>query len=519
MEDGPMALTNWLRPRSKNPAPKPTRRPGLGIQQLEDRTVPTVGLASAFGTTSDIAASQARDVAVDAAGNSYLTGWFTNTLDFDPANDRLGGADVLTSRGGQDIFVAKYAADDSLVWVRQMGGPTDTGTKVTDVGEAIDVDAAGNVYVAGRFKDTADFGPVSLTSAGSWDGFAAKLTPAGAVSWAKRWGTTADEVGLGVEVDAAGNVAVVGGRTYVTPSGSLYSVDNNHGLDILKYTPTGGSVWTPKFVNTRAIPTLADLTVDAGGSLFVAGSFAGTVDFNPGTKSNQYFPATSGPGGGGFVLKLTAAGAFAWVSPFQGQRVDANTYGYSSASSIALDGGGNVFVAGYYGSVVDFDKGTGTTTLPAVGGGYIAKLTPTGGLAWARALEKDPAVLNSMVHVYGLATDAAGNVYATGNLYGGADFDPGAGSASHRSAWNATDNANSSDVFVMKLTASGEFAWAETFGGPGSDAGWGIAVDSSGMVYLSGSYMGSVDFDPDPLGTHVLNSPGSNLFLVKLRQN
>ncbi|MFO0841491.1 MAG: hypothetical protein U0797_03690 [Gemmataceae bacterium] len=437
-----MALRNWLRSLAANNPPRPSPRPRFRprVERLEDRAVPTVSLESAFGTSSDAASSQGRDVAVDAAGNSYVTGWFRYTLDFDPANDRLGGADVLTANGSCDAFVAKYAADDSLVWVRRMGGPTSpaTGPVTTDVGEAIDVDAAGNVYVTGRFQDTADFGPVSLTSAGRWDGFAAKLTPAGAVSWAKRWGTGMDEVGLGIDVDSAGNASVLGGRTYARPDGSIYTVDSNHGLDVLKYTPTGGTAWAPKFVNTWAMPITGDRGVDAGGNLFAAGSFAGTVDFDPGTKSNQTYYATSGPGSDGFVLKLTAAGGFAWASPFTGQRVDASTYGYSNAGSIALDGSGNVFVSGRYDSVVDFDKGSGTTTLPAVGGGFIAKLTPAGGLAWARSLEKNPSAGNNFIMVNGLATDAAGNVYVTGSFSGEFDFDPGAGVAARRSVWDET---------------------------------------------------------------------------------
>jgi hypothetical protein len=516
-----MALRSWLQSLRTNPAPKHTRRTSLSIQQLEDRTVPTVSLSSAFGTTSDTSSSYSRDIAVDTAGNSYLTGGFKGTVDFDPAHDQLGGADVLTALGTTDIFVAKYAPDNALVWVRRMGGSADTSANFStdyDDARSIALDASGNVYVTGRFSATADFGSVSLTSAGRGDGFVAKFTASGAVSWAKRWGTAQDEEGLGVAVDGAGNVAVVGGRTYITTTGSIYTVDNNHGLDILKYTPTGGTAWAPKWVNTRSLPQSADLKVDASGSLFVAGEFDGTVDLDPGTKWNQSYTVTSGPSHAGFVLKLTSAGSFAWASPFLGQ-FNTGTSCYSSAQSLALDGSGNVFVAGSYTGVVDFDPGAGTTNLPTGGGGYIAKLTPTGGLAWARAMEKDPAVSNSYISVYGLATDAAGSVYATGTFQGGLDFDSGAGSLLRRSVRNATDTADSNDVFVVKLTATGIFAWAETFGGSENDIGWGVAVDPSGLVYLIGNYTGSVDFDPDPLGTNVLNSTARSLFLVKLRQN
>lgn len=515
-----MTMRNWFRSLRTKPVQHHAQRPRLGVQQLEDREVPTVGLVSAFGTISDITAntSAAQDIAVDVAGNSYLTGSFKGTVDFDPAHDQFGGADVLTALGTTDIFVAKYAPDNTLVWARRMGGSADTSVNMilgTERGTSIALDASANVYVTGRFSAMADFGAVSLTSAGLGDGFVAKLTSGGSVSWAKRWGTTQDEQGLGVAVDTAGNVSVVGGRSYLNGT-SVFSVDDNHGLDILKYTPTGGDAWAPKWVNTRHLPLSADLKVDASGSLFVAGTFSGVVDFNP--KWNQYYTLVS-VNNAGFVLKLTSAGAFAWVSPFQGQQAADGTYGYSWADSLALDGSGNVFVAGTYGSVVDFDPGAGTTNLPTVGGGYIAKLTPTGGLAWARALEKNPAVSSTFISVYGLATDAAGSVYATGSFQGGIDFDPGATSLLRRSVRNATDTGDSNDVFAMKLTADGSFAWAETFGGSGNDYGFGVAVDPTGLVYLTGSYAGAVDFDPDPLGTTILNTTARSFYLVKLRQN
>ena len=67
-------------------------------------------------------------------------------------------------------------------------------------------------------------------------------------------------------------------------------------------------------------------------------------------------------------------------------------------------------------------------------------------------------------------------------------------------------------------TVAGSFAWAETFGGSENDYGWGVTVDPSGLVYLTGSYKGTVDFDPSPLATNNLTSTATNLFLVKLRQ-
>jgi hypothetical protein len=75
------------------------------------------------------------------------------------------------------------------------------------------------------------------------------------------------------------------------------------------------------------------------------------------------------------------------------------------------------------------------------------------------------------------------------------------------------------DVFVARLSSSGAVDWAVTFGGTGSDAGYAVSVDSTGMVYLAGEYRDTVDFDPDPVATHELtNSTYTDMFLLKLRQ-
>lgn len=482
-----MTLRNWLRSLWTNPTTQTARpQPRLGVQQLEAREVPSASLASALGvggTGGDTAVA----VAVDTAGNSYLTGHFSGTADFDPTHVHPGDADVLTSRGGSDIFVAKYAPDDTLVWARRMGGDTDVtpGGPASDAGMAVAIDGSGNVLVAGQFCETADFGPVTLTSAGGADGFVTKLSSDGTVLWASRSGTGSGEGGRGVGVDAAGNV---------------YTLVNGSSMEVIKLSPAGASVWT-RSINPGTIP-YGDLVVDPAGKVSVCGDFRGTVDFDPGTKTKY---VNAGPSTSGFALRLTSAGNFDWVAPFVGRTVG-STSGYSGARSLALDGSGNLLVGGYYRGPVDFNPGSGTYTLPN-GGGFVTKLNGSGGLVWAKCLSgDDPCMVN------GLAVDAAGSVYVTGSMHGTTDFDPGAGTATRTTA-------GSSDAYVLKLTSAGNFAWVETFGGSGSDSVWGMAVDAAGTVYLAGGYNGTVDFDPDPLTAYDLTSNGgSDIFFVRLRQ-
>jgi hypothetical protein len=400
---------------------------------------------------------------------------------------------MLTARGSQDAFIAKYAPDDSLLWVRRMGGDyTDPGL-VTDACRDVSVDSSGNVFVAGEFHATADFGSTTLTSAGGKDAFVTKLSASGNFLWTKRWGTMEDDQSYGGDVDAQGNVYAV-------------SMQADGGYDIVKFTAAGSQSWTRSLTGTSW--TAPDLDVSPTGSVYVAGTFEGRVDFDPSTKTKYI---SSGPSRAAFVLNLDAAGKYKWITPFVGRTVN-STSGYAFAHSVTVDAGGNVVVGGQYRNTVDFNPGSAVTTLDPVGGAFIAKLNASGGLVWARALAN--AGSTSGPTTYGLATDAAGNIYASGTFSGSVDLDPGAGA-------DIRTTVGSTDVFVAKLTAAGNYVWGETFGGVGSDSSLGIAVDSAGDVHVAMFYADQVDFDPSPLASYTLGSPGGarNGLRLKLRQS
>ena len=103
-----------------------------------------------------------------------------------------------------------------------------------------------------------------------------------------------------------------------------------------------------------------------------------------------------------------------------------------------------------------------------------------------------------------VAVDSSGNVYTIGHFGDTVDFDPGSGTA------NLTSNGGS-DVFVSKLDSSGNYVWAKSFGGPEQDQGYGVAVDSSSNVYITGSYRTdhgvTVDFDPGPGTANLATTP------------
>ena len=144
------------------------------------------------------------DIAVDANGNVYTTGYFAGTVDFDPN----AGVSNLTSGGFNDIFVSKLDTNGNLIWAKTMGNVNN------DAGNGITIDASGNVYTVGSFSGTVDFNPnagvSNLISAGANDIFVSKLDANGNLVWAKAMGGTSSDVGNCISVDSNGNVYTTG---------------------------------------------------------------------------------------------------------------------------------------------------------------------------------------------------------------------------------------------------------------------------------------------------------------------
>jgi hypothetical protein len=130
-----------------------------------------------------------------------VVGTFFGTVDF--------GTGPLTAAGGttdQDVFVAKYSPTGAPLWAKRFGGTT-----AFEYAYGVAVDAAGDVLMTGAFYGSLSFGGTSLTSAGGYDVSLVKLAgTSGAHVWSKRFGGTADDYGNAVAVDPTGRIAMVG---------------------------------------------------------------------------------------------------------------------------------------------------------------------------------------------------------------------------------------------------------------------------------------------------------------------
>lgn len=498
----------------------PTRRPQaasrlLSFERLEDRVTPALGLASAFAVGD--AGEWARDVVADAAGNSYVTGIYNRTVDFDrsDADPATNPNLVLTSTTypnpnsptgsspNQEAFVAKYDPTGACVWAVPVGrGGWNSGERL-----AIDVDPSHRgVVVTGYFQGVQSFGAYSVTSSGDTDAYVARLDDAtGALQWVRQWGGAYGiDHGYGVAVDAEGS-AYATGRLNLT-SGNL---NNNFDVYVAKYALNGTTVWQKQFGGSSQ-DVGRSITLDRAGNVLVGGDFRGTADFNPDPAVT--YSLTSGgrsvdPSTAGFVVKLTqATGAFVWASHFQ-----ANQWSSSAVVSLGTDAANNVYAVGNFTGTVDFNPNKKAAyKVTSSSDGFAVRLDPQGKFAWQRTFGGD-----SNFDVYGATVDSLGNIYVTGSFRGTVDLDPGAGTFSR------TAVSQEEDVFVMKLGSSGSFVWGAAMGGAGQDRGQGIAVDGFGNVYVVGLFGGQANFNPDPAGTpyYLYGNPGYAMFYVKLTQS
>ena len=445
------------------------------------------------------------------------------------------------------LLVFGGAWGQTLEWAKRMGGTSG------DYGNSIALDASGNVYTTGAFQGTVDFDPgasiFNLTSAGGYDIFISKLDPSGNFLWAKSMGSTSEDKGYSIALDASGNVYTTGhfstnifiskldpsgnflwtkvivgsgddygysialdasGNVYTTgffqstvdfdPGPGIFYLTFAGGVDIFisKFDSLGNFIWA-KRMGSSSFELGHSIALDSSGNVYTTGYFSGTVDFDPGAGT---FNLTSSVGGYDiFISKLDSSGNFIWAKRMGSTSTD---YGYS----IALDASGNVYTTGIFGGTVDFDPGSGTFNLTSGVNFeiFISKLDSSGNFLWAKAMGA-----SSDDNRKSIALDASGNAYTTGNFQGTVDFDPGAGT------FNLTP-AGYNDIFVCKLNPSGNFLWAKAMGGTLYDYGNSIALDASGNAYTTGYFSGTADFDPDS-GTYNLTSAGNyDIFILKLKQ-
>ncbi len=339
-------------------------------------------------------AASGKSVAVDGNSNIIVAGYFAASVDF--------GGITLTSVGGYDLFMAKYALDGRLIWVKQFGSASANGMPGDDSINDMAVDGNGDVCVAGNFQDTVDFGGGLLSSAGPKDGFIAKLRGAdGSHLWSKRFGgTSSSDAGNGVCFDGAENVIMTGKFSGTNDFGTGPLVSSGADAVVVKYSASGAALWARRFGGTL-VDVGRGVAADADGNIVVVGSFMGTAAFGAVSLT-----AVAGaiPMDDGFIAKLSVNGDVLWATRF-------GSTGYDFCNRVVVDGGGAIFLTGSCVGTVAF----GGTTLVGKGGYEMltARMTPDGVFQWAERL--GDMYLDQGL---GVALSPDGTVVAVGGLSG-----------------------------------------------------------------------------------------------------
>ena len=379
-------------------------------------------------------------IVLDSNANIYMTGSFTDTVDFDPGP----GVYDLTSVGDYDVFVSKLDHDGNFIWAKSMGGLS------FDSSSAVSLDSDGNVYTTGNFKKTVDFDPgagITNQTCGTHVYFTcifiSKLDSNGFFVWAKSVGE-AEALGYlhhsrDIAIDTSHNVYVIGEFRFTAdfdPGPAVFNLNSASGETtfVLKLDSDGNFVWAKNIVAQTDIGW-ASMALDNNANVYFAGMFSDQVDFDPSPSVENLTPVHTYDS---FVCKWDSDGNFVWVRALGGAT---SFYPNNNTASITVDENSHVYTIGYFQDTADFDPGPGLANLTSTGDKdiFISKLNGNGDFIWAGQMGGTQSDYGTDIML-----DATGSLYATGMFTGVADLDPGPSTANLTSSTEA-------DAFIVKL--------------------------------------------------------------------
>jgi hypothetical protein len=327
--------------------------------------------ATSFGSTGiDIPHS----VVTDNNNNIILTGYFSNTCDFDPS----ASVAVRTSNGGRDAYIAKYDANGNFQWVVTCGADS------LDDAFNLDVDTNGNVYWTGVIEGTVIVGTTTFTTQVE-DVVFGKISSTGEILWVKQVGGSGIDEGSCIIIDNNGDLILTGYfQTTVDfdPNSGISNLTSSGSFDTFfgKYDTDGNLIWIKKIGGPAAdIGAPGGITIDNLNNIYIAGNAGVNCDYDPNAGvithtmngANDWFVAKY-DNNGNHLLSFTVGGT-----------------GQDQAHRLTTDNQQNIYVTGWFRTSANFNPNGTTMTLTGncTGGGhdgYIAKYNSNGICQWAK---------------------------------------------------------------------------------------------------------------------------------------
>lgn len=422
---------------------------------------------TAFSQVADWINSQqgvGSEVCVDQFNNSFGCGQFVGTVEI--------GDFSFTAVGVQDGVVVKTDPNGFVLWASVFGGAGG------DYCNEIVYDEAGSVWVTGQFSGTMYAGNFTLVSAGGNDAFLVKLDAAsGEITFAERFGSSGNDVGMGIKADQNANVYISG--TYI----GNFSFGNvslpgqsQHDVFLVKVNTDGMPVWGSS-IKGSSFESIWSMAIDSDANTYIAGfttsasaNFAGTVlNFEETTH---------------FISKFDANGAYVWsaLSEFNGEFF-----------GLCADADHNVYFTGNYDTQATFEN----IDLTGIGWDEIllGKINNDGTYAWVNSYGG-----SGNDEGYDVECKPDGELYLVGTFEGAFTFGDVNLSA-----------GGFAKTFLANIDTDGDILWVIQSTGPAATAhhSKSITHNSNGELYISGDGNTSISMGG-------VTTPIAGSYLIKL---
>ena len=439
-------------------------------------------------------------VAVDAAGNAYITG-YTDSPNFPLLHPFKSTFQGTPTTG----FVTKISPTGTLLYSTYLGGFGD------DQAHGIAVDRDGNAYVAG-ITASLDFPTVNAlqpTSTGGTDAFITKVSPDGSkLVYSTFLGGSSFDYGYAVAADPDGNAYVTGytiSSDFPTVNAMQSGLAGRANVFVSKINSDGSALVYSTYLGGSQSDYGMHIAADSNGNAYITG-YTNSTDF---PTVNALQPKYGGALWNGFAAKLNWDGSPAY-STYLGGKGGGSLTG-DRGFAVAADSSGNAYVLGYTASP-DFPAAPNGPAGSNVQRTFVTKINSTGSaIAYTAYLPQTSVGATSQERNCGIAVDLAGNAYVTGGT-SSPNF-PTTPDALQPTFGGGMLGYQIVDAFLSKLSADGSTTLYATYlGGNNMDFATGIAVRGSD-AYLIG-YTWSSDFPTtDPTQTR---GPYGDVFLTRI---